>query len=105
MRPIWPGCAACGRHGWPDNQSCMNLVAWCWRTGEERLLVVVNLSESKSQARVEVPWGDLGGRSWRLTDPVSGARYERNGDEIRDIGLYVDMGGWEFHFFRVEPAA
>ena len=23
----------CERSGWPDNQSCLNLVAWCWRAG------------------------------------------------------------------------
>jgi len=88
----------CERVGWPDNQSCMNLVAWCWRAGDERCVVVVNLSDARSQARVRVPWDDLGGRTWRLTDPLSGRVYRRHGDEMRDPGLYVDLEGWASHF-------
>jgi glycosidase len=91
----------CERSGWPDNQSCMNLVAWCWRKQEERCVVVVNLSDARSQARVRVPWGDLGGRRWRLTDPVSGRVYKRSGGEMLEPGLYVDLEGWGFHFLVV----
>jgi glycosidase len=91
----------CERSGWPDNQSCMNLIAWCWRKGRERRLVVVNLSDSRSQARVRIPWDDLAGRSWRLADPLSGRVYERNGDEMRDAGLFVDLEGWGFHLLAI----
>ena len=91
----------CERTGWPDNQSCMNLVAWCWRKEDERCVVVVNLSDARSQARVPVPWDDLGGRTWRLTDPLSGRVYKRSGGEMREPGLYVDLKGWGFHFLMV----
>ena len=91
----------CERSGWPDNQSCMNLVAWCWRKQGERCVVVVNLSDARSQARVRVPWDDLGGRRWRLTDPVSGRVYKRSGGEMLEPGLYVDLEGWGFHFLVV----
>ena len=40
----------CDRTGWPDNASFLNLVAWCWREGEKRHVVVVNLSDTRSQA-------------------------------------------------------
>ena len=91
----------CERTGWPDNQSCMNLVAWCWRKEDERCVIVVNLSDARSQARVPVPWDDLGGRTWRLTDPLSGRVYKRSGGEMREPGLYVDLKGWGFHFLMV----
>ena len=91
----------CERTGWPDNQSCMNLVAWCWRKEDERCVIVVNLSDARSQARVPVPWDDLGGRTWRLTDPLSGRVYKRSGGEMREPGLYVDLEGWGFHFLMV----
>ena len=94
----------CERSGWPDNQSCMNLVAWCWRKGEERRMVVVNLSDARSQGRVQVPWGDLAGRSWRLTDALSESVYERDGDEMRKIGLYVDLEGWAYHLLSFTPS-
>jgi len=91
----------CERSGWPDNQSCMNLVAWCWRREEERCVVVVNLSDARSQARVRMPWEDIAGRSWRLTDAFSGAVYERDGDEMCGVGLYVDLDGWACHLLSV----
>ena len=35
----------CERSGWPDNQSCRNILAWCWVKDDERFLVVVNFSD------------------------------------------------------------
>ncbi len=92
----------CERSGWPDNQSCMNLLAWCWRTGDERCVVVVNLSDARSQARISLPWDDLAGRAWRLADALSGIVYDRNGDEMRSAGLYVDLEGWGVHLLVFE---
>ncbi len=87
----------CERTGWPDNASYQNLVAWCWRKGEDRHLIVVNLSDSQSQARVRVPWDDLAGRSWRLTDAMTGVVFDRDGKELYESGLYVELNPWEFH--------
>jgi len=47
----------CERTGWPDNSSYLNLVAWCWVQDEARYLVVVNLSQYQSQARIQLPLG------------------------------------------------
>jgi len=90
----------CERTGWPDNQSFQNLVAWTWVHADDRYLIVVNLSESAGQARVRVPWRDLGGETWRLIDALSGATYDRVGDEIQGAGLYVDLEPWNYHFFQ-----
>ena len=91
----------CERSGWPDNASHLNLVAWCWRKGRERWLIAVNLSESRSQACVPLPWHDLAGRIWRLADAFSGELYERDGNEMLDPGLYVDLKPWRFHCLRL----
>ena len=32
----------CECSGWPDNQSGLNILAWCWSTVEERYLVLIN---------------------------------------------------------------
>ncbi len=93
----------CERVGWPDNSSYLNLVAWCWEQGEVRYLVVVNLSEYRSQARVHLPWNELEGRTWRLTDALSGAMFERDGGEMQSAGLYVDVPAWRFHFLHFQP--
>lgn len=92
----------CELTGWPDNASYTNLVAWCWRKGDERRLIVVNFSDLSAQARIRPPWDDLVGRAWRLIDFFSGDVYDRTGDEIRDPGLYVGLEAWGFHFLRVE---
>ena len=90
----------CERTGWPGNSSHQNLVAWCWRKGEDRHLIVVNLSEFKSQGHVLVPWDDLAGRSWRLTETFTGEVYERDGNELCFSGLFVDLQPWGFHVLR-----
>jgi hypothetical protein len=91
----------CEREGWPDNQSHLNLVAWCRRHGEERYLIVVNLSSFPSQGLVRVPWNEVGGRLWRLTDVLSGEDFERDGSQMLDPGLYVDLGPWGCHFLKL----
>jgi hypothetical protein len=91
----------CECSGWPDNQSCLHLLAWCWVQGEERFLVVVNFSAGSSQALVRVPWDELRGKTWRLNDALTGATYDRSGDEMRDSGLYIDLGPWQGHLFQM----
>ena len=86
--------------GWPDNQSCRNLVAWSW-TGDDgsggRHVVVVNLSPNPAQARIALDWKDLPGRGWLLTDLLDEQSFERDGDELADPGLFVDLAPWQFH--------
>ena len=91
----------CQRSGWPDDQSHLNVLAWCWENGGERALVVVNFREKASQARVHVPWDELRGKSWSLHDALSGEDHDRSGDEMRDAGLYVDLRPWRCHLFQV----
>ena len=90
----------CGRTGWPDNSSFQNLVSWSWAYKDERYLVVVNLSDLRAQALVQVPWKDAGDRMWHLKDVLSGTTYERRGSEMRSPGLYVDLVPWNYHFFQ-----
>ncbi len=89
----------CEREGWPDNESCLNLVAWCWQDGDKRHLVVVNLSDQDSQAQIRFPWGELAGHSWELADLLAGEVFLRDGNELRQTGLFVGLGPWKFHLF------
>lgn len=91
----------CALNGWPDNFSYNNLVAWCWRAGEERAVVIVNLSDQPSQARVQLPWPDLAEQNWVFEDLLAGELYERAGDEVLNMGLYVDLSAWGRHIFVV----
>jgi hypothetical protein len=90
----------CEPTGWPDNQSFQNLVAWTWNKGEDRYLVVINFSCRAVQSRVRISWEDLRGITWRLTDAFSGEMYDRQGDEMSDPGIYLEMEPWNWNFFR-----
>ena len=79
----------CERSGWPDNQSCQNLVAWSWVKDDDRRLIAVNLSDNAVQARVKVPWEEVRGETWHLADALSEAGYDRDGNEMAAAGLYV----------------
>lgn len=87
--------------GWPDNQSCRNLVAWCWWRDGDRHVVVVNLADTPAQGRVRLPWPELAGQRWQLTDLLPGTVYERDGDELVGEGLYVDLPAAGYHLLVV----
>jgi hypothetical protein len=93
----------CEVSGWPDNKSCLNLVSWCWQNGESFCIIVVNLSGRSSQGLVHVPLDNLQSRSWQLKDLFTSVTYQRNGDDMRGPGLYVDLPPWGFHFLTWPP--
>jgi len=95
----------CQCTGWPDNPSFRNLVAWVWEQGEDRAIVAVNLSGASAQGRVHLPWEDLQNASWQLHDRLSGAIYVRDGLELNQQGLYVDLDAWKGHLFRCSREA
>lgn len=86
--------------GLPDKQSSLNILAWCWAKGDERHLII-NYRQEAAQAHVQVPWDELRGKAWRLSDVLSGESHDRSGDEMRKAGLYVDLGSWQCHLFQV----
>ena len=92
----------CARSGWPDNSTFQNLVAWGWQS-DEHYLIVVNLSDRYSQARVQLSWPELCNSPWSLTDLLSGFNCVRTGNEMLSSGLYVELGPWGYHLFRCEP--
>ncbi|MEU5685122.1 alpha-amylase [Streptomyces venezuelae] len=87
--------------GWPDNPSHRSVLAWSWTGARGRFAVAVNLSGQSAQARIRLPWPELGGRPARLTDLLDGSRHARSGDELTDPGLYVDLAPWGTHVFAV----
>lgn len=92
---VWQLCECVG---WPDNQTCRHLLAWCWHWEEQRCLVVVNFSPQRAQALISLPWTGLARRNWDLRDMLSGECFQRGGDMMGQPGLYVDLAGWAFHF-------
>jgi hypothetical protein len=88
--------------GWPDNPTYRNLIASGWSGDDGRHVVIVNLSDQPAQARIPLPWDDLTGRTWQLRDLMDGPSYTREGAEMVNPGLYVELGAWGTHVFAVE---
>jgi hypothetical protein len=92
--------------GWPDNRSAEHLAAWTWASSQHRHLVVVNLGPGRADGRVRLPWddpdpdhGDV-----ELVDVLSGERYVRDVQSLRDDGLYVALDGRDRHLLRMPSA-
>jgi hypothetical protein len=62
---------------------------------------VVNLGHAAAHARVRLPWSDVAGRAWTLTDRLDGQRFERAGDELAGEGLYVALEAGRSHFLML----
>jgi hypothetical protein len=91
--------ALCNCSGWPDNTSFQRLGVWSWSKDDDRRLIVINLSDGAVQARIQLPWDDVGGKTWRLDDALSDASYERDGNDMNNNGLYIDLEPWAGQIF------
>jgi hypothetical protein len=74
--------------GGPTTRASRILAPWCWEQGEDRPIVVVNLTGALAQARVHLPWSDLQANAWRLRDCLSDAVHARDSVEMSQQGLY-----------------
>jgi glycosidase len=87
---------------WDGNWTSDGFLAFGWQRDTAHVLVAVNYAGNQAQCYVRVPFADLAGRAVRLTDLMSGARYERAGSDLVSTGLYVDLPPWGYHVFDVE---
>jgi hypothetical protein len=88
---------------WEGNISSDAFVAFAWSGGNnERRVVVVNYSPHQSQCYVALPWADLEKKTWRLSDQMSHAVYDRDGQDLASHGLFLDIGPWAYHVFEVQ---
>jgi hypothetical protein len=88
---------------WYGNDSWDSFIPHSWRgSGGERLLVVVNYAPYSSQCYLQLPFPEIKDRSVWFNDTLSSARYDRDGNELLERGLYLDMGPWSYHIFTLE---
>jgi hypothetical protein len=99
----WRLCECTGSQ---DDESWQQLLAWTWTAEPGRRLVVVNFADAPARGWVELKWPELAERSWRLEDAISGDRVERDGTELRDAGLHVELEPWgsQILAFQAGPA-
>jgi hypothetical protein len=48
---------------------------------------------------LRLPIPELAGCQWCLRDVLGDAEYERDGDELVERGLYLDLAPWQYHTF------
>jgi hypothetical protein len=88
---------------WDGNGSWDSFVAHSWRgTSGERMLVAVNYAPHPSQCYLPLPFPEIKDRSVRLKDSLSPACYIREGNELLERGLYLDLQPWAYHVFDLE---
>jgi len=87
---------------WPGNDTWDNFIAFDWRDGsDERLLVAINLADHQGQCYVHFPDRDMADRQWTLSDYFSDAVYTRDGTQLGERGLYLDVPAWKAHVFKM----
>jgi hypothetical protein len=87
--------------GWPGNTTADSLLAWSWQGINGKFLFVVNFSDTRAEARIDVPW-KAAGASWKLIDLNTGDNYDRDVRELAAQGLYVARDPWQYHLFKFE---
>ena len=81
-----------------------NLVVYDWQTENCWKLIVVNLENAASQARIHLGDRIAQGRRYRFNDQRNQAVYLRDADELRGPGLYVRLDAFRAHLFEIAPA-
>lgn len=88
------------RPAWDDSPTYTGFFANSWTDAGQHLLAAVNFSDQRAQCYVDlsplsVPEGPV-----VLTDVLTGDTYSREGRELRERGLYVELPAWGSHVFR-----
>ena len=84
-----------------------DFIAYAWSApGSDIIerLVVVNYAPHHSQCYIPIPLGNYQQNVVVLKDQLSDRIYERNAWQMRDPGLYVELGPWQAQIFKLESA-
>jgi glycosidase len=81
-------------------------LAFAWE-GEthQHILITVNYGPTPGQCYVDFPFPEFSGQKITLQDLMSEARYEREGDDLLNRGLYLGLPAWGFHLFAWQGGA
>ena len=67
-------------------------------------LIAVNLAGSTSQAYVQFEESALSDKGYIFYDELHDVRYPRTSDELRRLGLFVRLEGFQAHLFDITAA-
>lgn len=80
------------------NESHQRILAWAWRFEDEMRAVIINYAAEAAQARVKLPWIPEAHGPVIFDDHAVDEVYDRDRQELRAEGLYVDLGPWQSHW-------
>jgi hypothetical protein len=84
-----------------DNDSYENMFAFMWIFQKEMRIIVINYSDKASQCRIIFdPETDQ--TKIVLLDHMTGDKYIRKVNEIKDPGLYIELKSYRSHIFSIE---
>ena len=87
---------------WDGNWTSDDFIAYAWGTDDGgRHVVVVNYAGNQSQCRLQLPFPEFRGKRLRLTDLLGSEVYDRDGGDLVDYGLYIDLAPWHFNVFEL----
>jgi glycosidase len=98
-------CLDC-QPAWDENGSWDSFICHSWRgIGDERILIAVNYAPHSSQCYLNLPFPEIKNCSVQLKDLLSSALYIREGNNLLEHGLYLDLQPWAYHVFNLEVTA
>lgn len=87
---------------WPGNWTSDDFIAYAWAGDDgSHHAVVVNYAGAQGQCRLPLPFPGLCGKRTRLTDVMGTEVYDRDGTELIDSGLYIDLAPWHYKVFEL----
>lgn len=90
----------------PDNPTAQNFVAVQWQEQSPEFdLAVVNLAPHRSQCRLDLQLDLAHAGPWRMEDRLSPELHRREGQELRERGVYLDLPPHGAQLFRFTPDA
>jgi len=90
------------RNAGENNPTHQQFLSYLWEAEGRRLLVVINFGPQQGQSSIETPLPSLAGKQVRLAELLGNAVYDRDGTELNQRGLYVDLPPWGYHVFEVK---
>lgn len=87
---------------WSGNWTWDNFIIFSWKhKNEDQRIIVVNFAPQHGQCYVRLDYPEFTGKQVLLQDLMSDVVYNRNGDELQQRGLYLDLPAWGYHVFKV----
>ena len=83
-----------------SNDTFENMFAWQWKLGKELRIVVINYSVVTAQCRIRLDIKTQD-REIKMTDLITNEEYSRSVNEIRNLGLFVELKSYHSHIFAV----